>query len=313
MYLQKKEDGIIMEDSYVLQLLKPKFKEFHLCFCGYSQCEPLHSFGPASRPNYIIHYVLNGKGVYCVGERKYHISKGQGFLIEPETLTFYQADKSDPWVYLWIGFGGSAAGKFVQDIGLNSDQLVFQSNYGKELKEIVFSMLKHIQLTTTNLYFLQGRLYDFFSVLTRDLVVDTYMDTAKENIYLQSAIDFIRNNYSHGLKVADVAEHLNVNRSYLYTIFKNVLDLSPKEFLIKFQISRAKEQLTLTDSSVEHIAVSCGYKSALNFTKAFKKEIGFTPSEYRKLNRKDTKKHLILSQEELQELKKGKNFLEIDK
>ena len=43
-----------MEDSYVLQLLKPKFKDFHLCFCGFAECKPLHSYGPAARPNYIL-------------------------------------------------------------------------------------------------------------------------------------------------------------------------------------------------------------------------------------------------------------------
>ena len=62
-----------MEDSYVLQLLEPKFKEFHLCFCGFAQCEPLHSYGPASRPNYIIHYIMDGKGIYQVGEKKYKL------------------------------------------------------------------------------------------------------------------------------------------------------------------------------------------------------------------------------------------------
>lgn len=56
-----------MEDSYVLQLLKPKFKDFHLCFCGFAECKPLHSYGPAARPNYILHYVMKGKGIYQVG------------------------------------------------------------------------------------------------------------------------------------------------------------------------------------------------------------------------------------------------------
>lgn len=151
-----------MEDAYVLQLLEPKFKEFHLCFCGYAECEPFHSYGPATRSNYIIHYILDGKGTYQVGEQKYQLSKGQGFLIEPETLTFYQADKDEPWSYLWVGFGGSEAGKLIQDIGLNSRQLIYQCDYGEELKEIVFSMLKHTQSTVSNMYYLQGRLYDFF-------------------------------------------------------------------------------------------------------------------------------------------------------
>lgn len=299
-----------MEDAYVLQLLEPKFKEFHLCFCGYADCEPLHSYGPASRPNYIIHYILDGKGIYQVGERKYSLSKGQGFLIEPETLTFYQADREEPWSYLWIGFGGIGAAKLIQDIGLNSRQLTFQCDYGDELKEIVFSMLKHTGSTASNLYYLQGRLYDFFSVLTRDSVVDSYEDTTKESMYVQEAIAYIRNNYSKGITVSDISEYLNINRSYLYTIFKNDLDLSPKEFLTKFCISRAKEQLTLTDLPVEYIANSCGYKSTIVFTKAFKQEIGTTPSQYRKTNRKETKSRLAASREELDEIGgKRKKFI----
>lgn len=289
-----------MEDAYVLQLLEPKFKEFHLCFCGYAECEPLHSYGPATRPNYIIHYILDGKGTYQVGERKYQLSKGQGFLIEPETFTFYQADKEEPWSYLWVGFGGSGAGKLIQDIGLNSRQLIYQCDYGEELKEIVFSMLKHTQSTVSNMYYLQGRLYDFFSVLTRDVVIDFYEDTTKGSIYVQDAIAYIRNNYSKGINVSDIAEYLSINRSYLYTIFKDSLDLSPKEFLTKFRISRAKEQLTLTDLSVEYIAYSCGYKNSLVFTKAFKQEIDMTPSQYRKINRKEAKERLVASKDELE-------------
>ncbi|MGN1193333.1 MAG: AraC family transcriptional regulator [Dorea sp.] len=293
-----------MEDAYVLQLLEPKFKEFHLCFCGYAECEPLHSYGPATRPNYIIHYILDGKGIYQVGERKYQLSKGQGFLIEPETLTFYQADKEEPWSYLWVGFGGSGAGKLIQDIGLNSRQLIYQCDYGEELKEIVFSMLKHTQSTVSNMYYLQGRLYDFFAVLARDVVTDSYENATKESVYVQEAVTFIRNHYSRGIRVADIARHLNVDRSYLYTIFKRSMDLSPKDYLTKFRISRAKEQLILTDLSVENIACSCGYQSALVFTKAFKQEVGMAPSQYRKMTRKECKDHLAANQEELDEIKR---------
>ena len=77
-----------MEDSYVLQLLKPKFKDFHLCFCGFAECKPLHSYGPAARPNYILHYVMKGKGIYQVGETKYQLKEGQAFLIEPVMEAF---------------------------------------------------------------------------------------------------------------------------------------------------------------------------------------------------------------------------------
>ena len=285
-----------MEDSYVLQLLEPKFKEFHLCFCGFAQCEPLHSYGPASRPNYIIHYIMDGKGIYQVGEKKYKLSKGQGFLIEPEELTFYQADQEEPWSYLWVGVGGTGAKKFIQDIGLNSQQRIFRCADGEKLNEIVMDMMKHTRSTVSDLYYLQGKLYELFSVLAADVVIEELMEENKENRYIQEAVTYIRNHYAAGLTVEELAGYLGVNRSYFYTLFKNKLQLSPKEFLTKFRISRAREQLILTEESVENIAVACGYHSTLVFTKNFKQETGMTPTEFRKTNRKVTKERLLMNQ-----------------
>lgn len=291
-----------MENSYVLQLLDPKFKEFYLCFCGYAQCEPLHSYGPAVRANYILHYILDGKGYYRVGERKYDLVKGQGFLIEPEVSTFYQADEEEPWTYLWIGFGGTRVRQFLQDVGLNSSQLTFQGDYGEALERIVLDMLKHNESTVANLYYLQGKLYEFFSVIAKNTVLGAGQETSRENVYVQEAISYIRNYYAQGICVEDIAKHLNVNRSYLYTLFKNTLDMTPKEFLTKFRISRAKEQLALTDFSVEHIAHSCGYRDSLVFSKAFKANEGKTPTKYRKEDRRRIKETLLLNQEKLDEI-----------
>ena len=285
-----------MEDSYVLQLLEPKFKEFHLCFCGFAQCEPLHSYGPASRPNYISHYIMDGKGIYQVGEKKYKLSKGQGFLIEPEELTFYQADQEEPWSYLWVGVGGTGAKKFIQDIGLNSQQRIFRCADGEKLNEIVMDMMKHTRSTVSDLYYLQGKLYELFSVLAADVVIEELMEENKENRYIQEAVTYIRNHYAAGLTVEELAGYLGVNRSYLYTLFKNKLQLSPKEFLTKFRISRAREQLILTEESVENIAVACGYHSTLVFTKNFKQETGMTPTEFRKTNRQAAKDRLLMNQ-----------------
>ena len=73
--------------------------------------------------------------------------------------------------------------KYIRDIGLNSEQLIFRSESGEELKKIVLDILKHTESTTSNLYYLQGRLYDFFSVLTKDVVIDTYLGNTKEKKY----------------------------------------------------------------------------------------------------------------------------------
>ena len=272
-----------MEDSYVLQLLKPKFKDFHLCFCGFAECKPLHSYGPAARPNYILHYVMKGKGIYQVGE-------------------------TDPWSYLWVGFGGTEAQRFVRDLGLNNRQLTCECEYGEELKEIVFEMLHHTRSTAENLYYLQGKLYQFFSVLARGIEIQQYSNDTKESIHVQEAIAYIKNYYSQKITVEDIANYLALNRSYLYTIFMNSLGISPKDFLTEFRISRGKEQLALTNLSVEEIAVSCGYRNSLAFGKVFKQKVGITPTQYRNDNRKDARERLIRAQNELKEYKKHKTI-----
>lgn len=218
-----------MEDSYVLQLLKPKFKDFHLCFCGFAECKPLHSYGPAARPNYILHYVMKGKGIYQVGETKYQLKEGQAFLIEPESLTFYQADKTDPWSYLWVGFGGTEAQRFVRDLGLNSRQLTCECEYGEELKEIVFEMLHHTRSTAENLYYLQGKLYQFSQYWLVGLKFSNIQMIQRKHTCAGS-IAYIKNYYSQKITVEDIANYLALNRSYLYTIFMNSLGISPKDF-----------------------------------------------------------------------------------
>ena len=108
-----------------------------------------------------------------------------------------------------------------------------------------------------------------------------------DNKYVREAVDYIRNSYFQGITVAEIAEHVSVNRSYLYKLFEETFGMSPKEFLTRFQISRAKELLTWSDITIESVAWSCGYKDALAFSKVFKKMIGMSPTAYRKKHLKD--------------------------
>ncbi|MDE6761470.1 MAG: AraC family transcriptional regulator [Lachnospiraceae bacterium] len=300
-----------MEDSYVLQLTESKFRDLYLCFCGMAECKPDHSYGPAVRPNYIIHYILSGKGSYQVGEQYYELQKGQGFLIEPETVTFYKADKEHPWTYCWIGFAGEMAPAYIRDVGLNSQQLVFQNNQGEELKKIVLRMLKCSKASVTNQYLLQSLLYEFFAILTKDIQLENVTQESKESIYIRNAINFIRNNYASGITVSDIAREVCVNRSYLYKLFTESLQMSPKEFITQFRISRSKELLTVTELSVEEVANSCGYPDSLVFSKAFKKIIGMPPSVYRKTHRKEVKDRLLSEERTIDEMMEAEELSEM--
>lgn len=270
-----------MESSYILQSSDRKFTDLYLCYCGYDTCEPGYGFGPAVRPNYLIHYILEGKGTYHIGEKRYQLEAGQGFLIEPQVQTLYRADENDPWTYLWIGFDGANAGRYLRELGLAGTHPVFRSSYSEELKALVMQMLEHNISTSTSQFLMEGLLYSFFSVLSRDIVVPAPAHQTDGNQYVKEAVEFIQNNYSFPIRVTDIADYVCINRSYLYTLFKKHLNISPQDYLTAYRITRAAELLKLTDLSVESVAFSCGYTDSLVFSKTFKRHKGVPPSRYR--------------------------------
>ena len=133
-----------METSWTLPVPKHKFSDLYLCFCGYEACQPFHSYGPAVRPNYVIHYIISGKGIFTIGNRTYRLTAGQGFFLMPNVRTYYEADADDPWTYLWIGFDGEKAASYVQELGLSEEHPVYQCNFSGELQSLLFQMQKHI-------------------------------------------------------------------------------------------------------------------------------------------------------------------------
>lgn len=283
-----------MLDIYFLENTNRNFNDLYLCYCGLEKCAPLYSFGPAVRPTYLLHYVLEGQGYYYVNDNKYTVSKNQGFLIEPNVVTFYQADKDNPWTYLWIGIDGDKAKLYLNSAGLNEKHLIFTYEKDDSLKEYVLEMLKHHTMSDSDAFKIEGLLYLFFSKLCEDRKEIPSMNKEENtNNYINKAIEFIQNNYHNSIKVTDIANYICLNRSYLTSIFQNNLNMSPQKFLMKFRITKAAELLYNTNLSITNIAYSCGYSDPLAFSKAFKKIKGISPKEYRNTKKETTEKFLL--------------------
>lgn len=272
---------ISMQTYSFLEIKNKTFEDFYLLYCGQQQCTPSYSFGPAVRPNYLIHYVISGKGYYYVNDRKYTIEKNQGFLIRPNELTFYQADEDDPWTYLWIGFDGGKVETYLKYGGLGLGSLTFSCNENELLKHYIDEMLSHDKLSHHNELYLEGLLFLFFAALAKSAEVVYEEDVEFDNLYINKAIEYIQKNYQNPILVTDIANYVSLSRTYLTAIFKQTLHLSPQQFLLKFRITKASELLVNTSLPINAIAHSCGYTDPLAFSKTFRRVTGMSPSDYR--------------------------------
>jgi len=97
---------------------------FKIFYCGRESCQPGHSYGPAIRKQYLIHFVLAGCGKFHVGGRISELSAGDAFLIRPGEVTYYQADQNEPWTYAWMAFAGDQADAILEDVGFGTEDHV---------------------------------------------------------------------------------------------------------------------------------------------------------------------------------------------
>ena len=273
-----------LEDSKgkYLEPQKKQSVDLFLCFCGMEDCTPGYSYGPAVRPQYVIHYIIDGEGSYTVNNKTYKLKKNQGFLICPGTVTYYEADKTNPWSYMWIGFNGVKAETYLNYANLNEENLIFEYSKDSTLKDYISEMLKLNEMDYSNELKLEGLLYFFMSKLveTRKDVFNQKAYKSAE-LYLEKSIEFIENNYSNNIKINDIANYIGINRSYLTHIFKKNIDTSPQEFLVTYKIDKACTLLQNTDLSIKVVAKSIGYSDPLTFSKIFKKVKGESPKNYK--------------------------------
>ena len=97
-----------MSNTFFIIFPNENFIDLCMYQCGYEQCDPAHSFGPAARNHYLFHYVISGTGTLMADDAKgvtqtYSIKSGQGFLIFPGQINTYYADSSD--LYNWTVMG----------------------------------------------------------------------------------------------------------------------------------------------------------------------------------------------------------------
>jgi AraC-like DNA-binding protein len=250
-----------------------------LYFCGHEKCAPAHSFGPALRPHYLIHYILGGKGSYYEGGREHKLHKGDGFLILPGETTLYAADSIEPWEYCWIGFDGYEAKSILEHCGLTQNNLVFHSDE-EELALSLLELNKQFGTRSGNSYTYLSQLYKIFSFMYRSACI-TSPQLSED--YLEQAISYISNNFVYDIRISDIANYVGIDRTYLYRLFIERNRISPQQFLIEYRLKYACKLIKETNLSITEIAVSSGFKDAPSMNKHFRKRYGMTPLQFRKL------------------------------
>ena len=278
-----------MENSITIDLpaSPEQGTELYLNSFGHSITEPCHRYGPAVRSYYLIHYILEGEGDFQVNNIRYHLTKGQGFLIEPDYQTTYTSDTKSPWTYIWIGFSGRSAGFIVDSLGLSQDNPIFNCSEGEKLKKYVLEIIRHNHSNAADTYRAMGMFFLFISTIAK--CQKNQLPTTDGNTYIQHAVSYIHRHISEPILVEDIADYVGLNRSYLSVLFKTHTGMTPIQYIQNCRITKARHLLESSRLSVESIAYSCGYQKPESLMKVFRQTYGCSPTAYRKRVIENTK------------------------
>lgn len=265
---------------------------------GREACKPMHSFGPAARKHYLFHYIISGKGTFYISgqDKAYHLSAGQGFLICPDVICSYEADKDDPWIYMWVEFNGLKSEHFLKSAGLSKGQPIYnqaasptENPVFQELSLLIENHNKHSAFIISHLYLFIDALIE--SSQTQHPI--PHNDITE--LYIREAVNFIERHYQEPITVDDMANHCNLNKHYFSRLFKKELNTSPQQFLIQYRLSKSCELLRNTTMHLQDIAKEVGYSNQFNYSAAFKRQYRQSPKLWRKEH-----SHLICSESSIE-------------
>ena len=170
------------------------------------------------------------------------------------------------------------------------------------VRDYVEWSLKELQENTVAVSLLEYQnfysLYDYEAV--RTYLVNVFLQamnikpddpeedsSGKYSYIIQRAINYIKKNYYENISLLNVANHVEVSRSYLSFLFKHELGVNFSSFLTETRINQAKVLLSKSNMKIYEIAEDVGFDSPYYFSKVFKEVSGLTCKEYRNENFKE--------------------------
>lgn len=224
-----------------------------------------------NRPNgYGHHHVLmieEGEGCFCIDGKTLHLSAGEGVFCRAGVPHSYTAT-GDVFRTCWVTFGG---GEGVLNYYCVGDYFRFRAD---PLLLLSVEKLEKTCIGNSTILNRSAAGYTWFTEWLHGCFAPTAPISVQVRRYLEAHFD-------EPLTLDDIAEEMHISRYSLCHYYKEKCKTTVMEQLKSIRIEKAKQQLRLSNASIDEIGKNCGFASPSYFGKIFRQETGYSPREYR--------------------------------
>ncbi len=255
-------------------------------------CEPepvrlhSHSF-------YEIIYCETGNIQYLIADKRYHIHEGDLILVPPgisHRPLFYD-EMSEPYsrIVLWVSteFFRQILSVYPAEV---LDELLLKSHFLLHTKEILDSSIEDYLkkgLKETEGSRLLSDLALYGNTISLLVHISRYMLSAEikfktvKRELIDEIIGFVEHHYAEKISMEAMAKSFHISTSTLGKVFTQKLGISFYHFVTQRRLINSKIKIE-EGFSMEEVALDCGFGDYTVFYRAFKKEYGISPREYKK-------------------------------
>ena len=226
---------------------------------------------------------LEGEGVFHDAKGEHPLTPGKAFLCavnDKETAYYYPPDGKRLWTFLWICFSGGNSKRMLESLVSRYGavcSMPLESAFVRGLLALKTKAGSICDLNPAE----SGRM-----VMELLAAVELAMQSegrrhASEDMLVNRAQDFILSGLETGTGVAEAAKELCVSREHLSRVFRRRVGMNPLDWMQGRRMALAARLLKDDGLSCKEAAWRLGYISQANFTRAFKKALGMSPSKFK--------------------------------
>lgn len=225
---------------------------------------------------YLLAYVIDGKGYVVKDKTKQVIEKGDAFIFQPDFKYKCYSDKQCPLKKVWVCFSSEVFTSALKAYGLYG-VTVFKNANVKEFFDKLLSLGEKYACSEDFSAKAGEILLEMLSFLYLSRIEKPQLPHAVEHLKMR-----LDNAVYGKITIEEVADELNLSKAQLIKDFKKHFQATPYNYLLSAKIQAAKRLLSLTDMSVRDISNSLCFADEHYFSNVFKKKTDLTPLQYRK-------------------------------
>ncbi|TDW50115.1 AraC family transcriptional regulator [Flavobacterium sp. 270] len=168
-------------------------------------------------------------------------------------------------LFFQAGKGISITGKTNKQLAKKLEKLVLKKDF-----EVIVGLFEILSILSES----QDKVYindEVYSLMHEEPKADR----------LSEVFQYVNKNYKKNISLIEIAAVANMTPTSFCRMFKLKTKKNFVDYLHEIRVSNACRLLLETDKSMSEIAYECGYKTASNFNKLFKKCKGITPTDFK--------------------------------